>query len=121
MSELSIGNLYDFNKQIMETAPIQEKIQMMQTVKNYFLSREHQYYMLLCHEKRNYTIFRLKNRFAAEKATEEFEVCVDNRGLLQSIDETEDKVALEIWIKDAEGSACYYLFPYDEGVIECGF
>ena len=48
MSELSIGNLYDFNKQIMEKAPIQEKKQMMQTVKNYFLSKEHQYY--ICNE-----------------------------------------------------------------------
>ena len=120
MSEISIGDLYTFNKQLMENMPAQNENETNQIVRNYFLAREHNYYMLLCHEARDYTVFHLESRFSAEKATNELETCMKNRGIVQSVEETEDKQALEIWIKNNNESFCYYLFPYDEGVIDCG-
>jgi hypothetical protein len=40
-----------------------------------------------------------------------------NIGQVKSIDYTEAKDAIEIWIQQDEEIICAYLFPYDNGIV----
>lgn len=117
-TEISLGNLYDINKQIMKQVTPVEKIKMFANIKNYFLSREHKYYMMLCHERRDYTVFKMNSRFSANKAITELDECFQCRGELCSAELDANENAIEIWLKINNEMFCYYLFPYDDAVIE---
>jgi len=116
--------LYDLNKSIIKQLPNIDKEQletlMNETVKNYIQTiNDCQYFMLLNKEKGDYTVFNFQDKInytekTINKFLIEFSECLLCRGQIKSIETTEDKVALEIWINED----CYYLFPYDEGVIE---
>jgi hypothetical protein len=128
--------LYEVNKQIIEQegAMKEEDIKtafanggLVSTFfsKNFASLGEQHWYMLLCYEKRDFTVFdiyfELSSCFA--NAVESLQECIQNRGSLYSIEkDTSGQDALEIWIKDSETGElnCYYLFNYDEGVIEIG-
>lgn len=122
---MSMGTLYDMNKQIMqqtgkplthlELASIQLKLE------NWFNWIIDTYAMLLCHERRDYTIFHLyekENKNPPAIAASELINCLKNRGEILAIEENEDK-AWEIWLKIDNQFYCYYLFRYDDAVIEC--
>ena len=77
--------------------------------------------MLLCHEQRDFTVFHLdvKSITSPHFAAREALGCCTDRGEVYSIEKTEDDQAYEIWIKIDDDIYCYYLFPYDQAVIEC--
>lgn len=121
--QIEFGNLYDVNKNLVENyekplspTALREKLKM---VKQYILSHDY-YFMLLCHEKRDYTLFRqeINHSTKAEMMIAELKECLENRGEIKGIDKTEDGAAIEIWISSEGESFCYYFFPYDSGVIE---
>ena len=123
--DIAAGNLYEANKQLVEktenplTHPQLANIQLQ--LENFFETKVKKYAMLLCHEERDYTVFNLdpvsvtSPHFAAREALG----CCTDRGAVYSVEETEDKQAYEIWIKKEDEMYCYYLFPYDQAVIEC--
>lgn len=123
--ELSAGNLYEANKQLIlkSEQPLNHlKLASAQLqLESFFETKVRKYAMLLCHEQRDYTIFHLDTKsitsphFAAREALG----CCTDRGEVYSIEKTEDEQAYEIWIKVDEDVFCYYLFPYDNAVIEC--
>ena len=131
--------LYDMNKQLIEQLqkePLSdEEIQkaLDSIVSPFFekniiqrINREDYdncYFMLLCREDNNYTVFNIGNYLDITQplqiACMELKICLNNRGQVYSIENTEDNYAIEIWLKDSnKGLLCYYLFPYNEGVIE---
>lgn len=120
MSEVSLGTVYDINKNLMSkekclsNSALRKKIQEID--RNFFLKG---YYMLLCHEERDYTVFDIITDANAGYAARELKACLENRGEILSIDKTKDNVAYEIWIRKSKGNFVYYLFPYNEGVIVC--
>lgn len=124
MAEIGMGTLYDWNKSAMEqikglnTTELKDK---MREIKNKFFNQG-KYYMLLCHERRDYTVFNLKREVSghdvSKKATNELKECLENRGTILSIDD-QNNGAWEVWIRNEEGIFCYYLFPYDNAIIEC--
>ena len=122
--KINAGNLYDLNKQIMKNkTPINhlELIPIQLKVEDWFNWKVDNYAMLLCREQNDYTIFHLyenQNPNPCAIAASEFIGCLTDRGDILSIDETEDG-AWECWIKIGEEPYCYYLFPYDNAVIEC--
>lgn len=83
------------------------------------------YVMLLCNERKDYTIFHI-NDLDLDSGRPEYKEalidCLHNRGEIYDIHVTEDKMAYEIWLKtnDDKEFHVYYLFPYDNGVIEIG-
>ncbi len=123
--ELNAGNLYEANKQLIlktgkplthiELASIQLKLE------DFFEYQVKQYAMLLCHEQRDFTVFHLdaKSITSPHFAAREALGCCTDRGEVYSIEKTEDDQAFEIWIKTDDDVFCYYLFPYDQAVIEC--
>lgn len=118
------ATLYDANKQLVkqtEKKLTHPEIAGKQTELEKFFEDNKKYSMLLCHERRDYTVFNLdqENITAPMVAAKEVILCCTNRGDILSIDKTEDDFAYEIWINIEDEPFCYYLFPYDEAVIEC--
>lgn len=117
--ELNSGTLYDLNKIAMKKEePItnRELLFKLNSIQKFF--QKGTYFMLLCHEKRDYTVFRVTKNSFANKATQELKECLLNRGEIIDIDKTNDNYAFEIWMKIDDEASCYYLFPYDEAIIE---
>ena len=119
MGDVSLGTLYDMNKSIMQnekklsTNALNKKVKEMTA---FFTNGT--YFMLLCHEQRDYTIFQLTTESKVQKALEELKVCLTNRGDILSIEEAPGN-AYEIWVRNEQGIFAYYLFHYDEAVIIC--
>lgn len=127
-SEVSLGNLYDMNKQLMDKEPAlsDEAIsEVKEGLRAWFFEKINQkYYMLLCHEQRDYTLFNLDglrigstDKEKCISATYDVIDCMRNRGTILSIDLQNDG-AYEIWIRNDEGCFAYYLFPYGAAVLE---
>ena len=136
MAKLSMGTLYDVNKSLMEAkkekedgteeyiikplthlelAAIQKKFE------NFFNWRCDNYGMLYCKDKGDFTIFHMyenQNPNPPAIAAKECLECCINRGDILSIEEQPDK-NYEIWIRIDGKAFVYYLFPYDNAVIEC--
>lgn len=124
-----LGTLYDVNKNIVQTSEKELSQGVINSkkeeIKNFLEKTNNEYYMLLCHERRDYTLFDLgcetyhTYKEKCKKATNILiDECLKNRGEIRGIDITKDKQAVEIWISTEEDSYAYYFFPYNEGVID---
>ena len=118
------GTLYDANKSIMSNFTPMSELEitaLYPKFEDWFNMIIDTYAMLLCHDLRDYTIFHLyekENKNPPAVATKEFFGCLTDRGQILSIDLNQDN-AWEIWLKINDEPYCYYLFRYDEAVIEC--
>lgn len=119
-----MNTIYDLNKEIVKEHldPLNhlELAKKQKDISEWFNWEVDCYAMLLCHERRDYTIFHMyenQNPDPPALAAKELMGCLTNRGTVLSIDETPDK-AWEIWLKIDDECFCYYLFRYDEAVIE---
>jgi hypothetical protein len=112
-------NLVIQNEKPLKPFEIKDKIK---EIKNFFKTSNNTYFMLLCHEQRDYTLFNFLEKDIAAISTSgnDIQECLENRGIILGIDLTEDKNAYEIWLSINDEAFCYYLFPYDLGVIEIG-
>ena len=126
---VNFGNLYDANKQIMNQEPvISPEILALAALdlQNWFAETyTSKYYMLLCHELRDYTVFNFDAHSIGDRPeeyhcldiTHDLIECLNNRGEILTIEQQPDG-AWEIWMRiDAETFA-YYLFPYGQAVLE---
>ena len=102
MAEVSMGTLYDMNKNIFANLNALSKRQVKDNllkVSEYIKKTNNRYYMMLCHEARDYTVFNIqKNDDSIQNAIKELKLCLDNRGEIYSIAE-DTNGAIEIWIK----------------------
>lgn len=121
--------MYDANKQIMnqlieqgEEHPLNpmEQAAIQKKIEDWFNMVCDNYAMLLCHERRDYTLFSMYrnsgNKNPPAMAAKEFMALINERGTVYSIEE--EGQAWEIWIGIDKILYVYYLFRYDEGVIE---
>ena len=126
MSNLEMGTVYDLNKQLVETA---EKVispyklnEKKKIIKQFIRESKDNYFMLLCNERRDYTLFNIISDKEEDKLNELANVfvdeCLQNRGNIKGIDLTESKDAIEVWLSIEGESYCYYFFPYNAGVVE---
>lgn len=130
-TEAVIGTLYDLNKAAMLKEPILTKEQIETTkdvLHDWIYERITQkYFMLLCNECRDYTIFNLNknnsdlslcdNLGVVTQATNDIIECLTNRGELIGADLQDDGV-WECWIRADGECFAYYLFPYGTAVLE---
>ena len=134
--QVSLGtSLYDMNKSLIEKQIpdlTDEEMQNKKTLIIDFINNTgNQYYMLLCNDRKDYTIFRreinenddfLDNIEAPDRDrlwNVLVDECLPNRGRTKSIELTENQDAVEIWISIEGESYCYMFFPYDTAIIEC--
>lgn len=115
-------DLHAMNKMLMAQLPELEekrKNELSKEIRNLALAEDgaFKYLMLLSNERKDYTVFALKNKNRLELAdtlAKEVMECLENRGQIKEFDVKKDANAIEIWIDDA----FYALFVYDLGVIE---
>ena len=115
-------DLHAMNKMLMAQLPELEekrKNELSKEIRNLALAEDgaFKYLMLLSNERKDYTVFALRNKNRLELAdtlAKEVMECLENRGQIQEFDVKKDANAIEIWIDDA----FYALFVYDLGVIE---
>ena len=112
MAEVGLGTLYDMNKAIIEQQGRMSKTafkdKLNGLVTDFFKATDNTYYMMLCNEQRDYTVFRISEFEVISKAVQELKECIENRGAVMSI-EKDKNGAIEIWIKDMsdEQNYCY--------------
>ena len=127
--ELELGKLYDFNKQLVlkEERITPERLGRARVeIEDWFNMNIDCYAMLLCHDRRDYTVFHLyekQNPNPCYIAARELVELLYERGDIIDIEKTKDGLAWECWvaIKDENGEEeafCYYLFRYDQAVIQ---
>ena len=122
--EMPVINLYDFNKVNMANIKPYDVITLNRLCKktaediwHTFKQGCYSYWMLLCRERNDYTIFRLEDSISDfESALIE---CLNNRGKVLDITKQEDG-NYEIWIRDnvTDDNVVYYLFDYNNAIIE---
>ena len=124
--EVSLGTLYDVNKNLIQNAikALDETAlnSKKEIIKNFLRKTNNNYYMLLCNERKDYTIFTIGNIENKEQKIEKLpfvliDECLKNRGEIRVIELTEDKNAIEAWISINDESFAYYFFPYDSAII----
>lgn len=125
-TEASLGNLYDMNKIFIkdhEPELTEGNLNSKKQIIIDFIKKcNNNYYMLLCNERKDYTVFRWKDLNSAlapfEMANILVDECLKNRGSIRGIDLTQAKDAMEIWLVIDDDAYVYYFFPYDAAVIE---
>lgn len=118
--EIDTGlSLYEINKNLMKEEkpldPIAINIAIKKTADG-ILSSFKKYWMLLCRERNDYTVFIITG---SNKLENELKETILNRGKLLDISKQEAG-NFEIWIRDpeTEENFVYYLFDYTFGIIE---
>ena len=122
-SNVTLGTAYEINKNLVEKYEKELTIEELQNKKteiiNFIQETKGQYYMLLCNDRKDYTIFNILNKNNIEEMTNILvDECLKNRGITKGIDLTKDKCAIEIWLSIDNEAFCYYFFKYDDAVIE---
>lgn len=117
-------NLYEMNQNMVKQLPVlditEKELNLINQLHNI---HGNQYYMLLCNDMKYYTILKASSTWAimptmCETLGLTVVDCLKSIGNIKSIDLVPDNSAIEIWLENAEGVYCMYLFPYNEGVVE---
>lgn len=125
--KIEFGTLYDINKNIVKQNEVKLGKGILNSkkeiIKNFIIQTNNNYYMLLCNERKDYTVFDFlldnnkKTKRPINCAKCLVDECLANRGEIRGIDLTKDKTAIEIWMIIDDEAYVYYFFPYDNGVI----
>ena len=127
-TQVEMGNLYDMNKQLMLSQPkiTEDKLsEVMLQLYNWITKYTNQhYFMMLCHERRDFTLFNIQPNGAygvtigqINTMVSDIIECMTNRGALLAVELQEDD-AWELWLRVDDECFVYYLFPYGEAVLE---
>ena len=101
-SNITLGTAYEINKNLVEKYEKELTIKELQNKKteiiNFIQETKGQYYMLLCNDKKDYTIFNILNKNNIEKMINILvDECLINRGIIKGIDLTKDKCDIKKW------------------------
>ena len=119
--ESNVISLYDFNKtnmaQIKPYDPIVLNKMCTQVAEDIWQNDKPSYWMLLCRERNDYTVFRIY--WDEEELKKAILECLNNRGYVLDITKQPDN-NYEIWIRDFDtnDNVVYYLFDYNNAIIE---
>lgn len=124
---VSLGTLYDFNKQMMlkQGKLSKSKLKAIEPkLEDWFNWQIDGYAMLLCRERYDFTVFHLyekQNLNPPEVAVTELIDLLKNRGKILSIEKDSNVMnnAWEIWLEIDGEAFAYYLFNCDDWVIQC--
>ena len=122
MADITLGTMYDMQKNIVvERFPMNKRsiIEALEGVKNMVAKTHNQYYMLLCREKYDFTVFNIGEHTttAYDRLARELHTCIKNRGKAKVIDSNDE--ITQIWIQDGDEVSLYYFFPANDNTIEC--
>ena len=113
-------SLYELNQMMVAQMPDMEQDTMKENFIKWYQENKASYFMFLCRELSYYTLFHLgldSNSKEEKFWTEVYETCAYVGDIKMM--EVDTNGALAVWMNwNNEGYHCFYLFPYDEGVVE---
>lgn len=116
--------LYELNQVNYGKLPALDEagiIAIKKTIENYLNWHHAQYYMLLNHELRYFTLFHQESPQFRHITKGNIYAILEELGEIKSIELTGDSMALECWVtlnNDPEDTHAFILFDYDRGVVE---
>ena len=116
-------SFYDLNKELVAQLPALSETALKEKallIKEYAYNTMNTFYMLYGRELNYFTIFRHDTN-NSESIEDIIIECLNNIGIVYSIELVNDNTAIEIWIKDVNNNiSCLYFFPYDNGIVTYG-
>lgn len=116
--------LYEINQAAYKSLPplIKEQIEEYEKqLSEYLRTHMSKYYMILCNERRYYTVYTWDPRHSFYKNTDKMAWEIMNItksiGTLKGIEFLEDNT-VEFWIEEDDECNAYHLFDYERGVVE---
>lgn len=123
MAEVSLGTVYEINKQIINQGKPLDPIEYNKKLNRVsgVMYEKQTYFILVNNETHYYTIFNCKSS-DWDSITLKLSEILHSLGDIMEILPQSEGDAFEIWIKNKElnDSFVYYLADWTEGVIECG-
>lgn len=127
MADFSMGTLYAMNQDNMAKEPSIKPNTLKKLLKQKVVPQitkvDDSYFMMLCKELSDYTIFKFSNKKedTLSAFVKDIHECILNRGRPLAVDLLkEDNDAVEIWIKVEGIPHMYYFFPCEPFIIEEG-
>lgn len=122
MADIEIGNLYELNKEAMKKVKPIDFAGLTtgkKVIKAMFAEKISRYFMMLCREKADYTVFEIPDMTYAGEMAQECIDCLKNRGTILSIERENPEVsAIEFWIRGLDNeNYMYMLFPCDAMIV----
>lgn len=116
-------SVYEMNKNVISQMKPADK-KKIQEIKAELIEFEElckgkKYFMLLGKDYNYYTVFHKTGTFVYKNFVISVLDILTELGNLIIASMTTDKTAVEIWIKINKEAYCFYLFPYDKGIVEC--
>lgn len=115
-------NLYELNKTVYKSMPeitfneLQEK---KKEIAEWLKTANNMYYMLLCRERGDYTVFHYSGGVWLSPLEDEVTGIICSRGKLKAIEFNAVERWIQFWVEFGGEVYMYAFFPYDVGVIEC--
>lgn len=120
-------SVYELNKTIMSQLPVKETYAELSEERNlindFHKNGAHRFYMLLCRDISYYTIFENEKTKMSDFGSLGHAVieCLQSVGKIICADLTEDRGAIEIWVRTPEDdNLCMYLFNCEDLVVSFG-
>lgn len=112
-NKITIGSLYEMNKQLFkQIKPPSEQIINLElaNVGAWFSANINtKYYMLLCKERSDYTLFHLDN-FNYNKIIQELKEVLEERGDIMGFDFVHGENAYQCWVRERDDEHQVYMF-----------
>lgn len=120
---MNLGSLYDMNRYFyekMDSMKESKRRELMVAVGLWFSSKPNQrYFMFLCKELSDYTIFHFDS-YNYSAAKEELDSLVSSRGELKDIQYNHDTDTYDFWVQSVQDNSIhmYKLFACNDFIIE---
>ena len=117
---VDMGDLYSINKQVYAKLPnysSKEVISKLKPVARWLEENMCEYAMLLCHERRDYTILHYSGEYGIATLSDLRE-CLENRGRIVDISYIESQDAWEIWLRIGNEVYMFMFFDAEGFVVE---
>jgi len=112
-NKITIGSLYEMNKQLFkQIKPPSEQIINLElaNIGAWFSANINtKYYMLLCKERSDYTLFHLDN-FNYNKIIQELKEVLEERGDIMGFDFVHGENAYQCWVRERDDEHQVYMF-----------
>ena len=112
-NKIIVGSLYEMNKQLFkQIKPPSEQIINLElaNIGAWFSANINtKYYMLLCKERSDYTLFHLDN-FNYNKAVQELKEVLEERGDIMGFDFIHGENAYQCWVRERDDEHQVYMF-----------
>jgi hypothetical protein len=88
------------------------------TIQSFLSSHPSKYYMMLCNDRRYYTLYTFVQDFQFKQMSKEIIDITKNLGVVKEIKVSDDDDCIMFWIMHNDEAYLYLLFNYEAGVVE---